>query len=145
MLGLPSRAFTVENPWFSGVASVTTYQFEELLGTKLRALYQRKKGRDLFDLAVSLREHPNADHAKIVECLARYLAHDKLRITRAQFESNLTAKIEDPDFIGDVMPLLSSRGAGNFDALDAAREVQALLVNRLPGAPSRRPEKGQSR
>jgi len=27
---------------------------EELLGTKLRALYQRRKGRDLFDLAVAL-------------------------------------------------------------------------------------------
>jgi len=37
--------FTVQNPWFSGAADVTTYRLEELLATKLRALYQRKKGR----------------------------------------------------------------------------------------------------
>ena len=36
--------------WFTGAAKVLTYDLDELLGTKLRALYQRKKGRDLFDL-----------------------------------------------------------------------------------------------
>ena len=40
----------MENSWFTGSAELTTYHFEELLGTKLRALYQRKKGRDLYDL-----------------------------------------------------------------------------------------------
>ncbi|MBM4319451.1 MAG: nucleotidyl transferase AbiEii/AbiGii toxin family protein, partial [Deltaproteobacteria bacterium] len=40
--------FRVENPWFSGAADVATYALDELLSTKLRALYQRKKGRDLF-------------------------------------------------------------------------------------------------
>ena len=33
----------------SGKCEITTYSLNELLGTKLRALYQRKKGRDLFD------------------------------------------------------------------------------------------------
>lgn len=45
--GVPHR---VDNPWFTGEAGVPTYELDELLGTKLRALYQRKKGRDLFDL-----------------------------------------------------------------------------------------------
>ena len=39
----------MENSWFSGRCELTTYALEELLGTKLRALYQRAKGRDLFD------------------------------------------------------------------------------------------------
>lgn len=47
---LPRHEFQVANPWFTGSAEVLTYAPAELLGTKLRALYQRKKGRDLFDL-----------------------------------------------------------------------------------------------
>lgn len=40
----------IENDLFSGDAKIKTYSINELLGTKLRALYQRSKGRDLFDL-----------------------------------------------------------------------------------------------
>ena len=49
-LGFVTLPFAVESPWFSGEAEVTTYALDELLGTKLRALYPRKKGRDVFDL-----------------------------------------------------------------------------------------------
>mgnify|MGYP000488372721 CR=1 FL=1 len=55
-LGLVKIPFEMENSWFSGKCGVTTYRLNELLGTKLRALYQRKKGRDLFDLYVALSE-----------------------------------------------------------------------------------------
>lgn len=44
----------MRSPWFHGEALLLTYCAEELLGTKMRALYQRKKGRDLFDLSESL-------------------------------------------------------------------------------------------
>lgn len=47
-LGLVKVPFEVENSWFSGKCEITTYRLNELLGTKLRALYQRKKGRDLL-------------------------------------------------------------------------------------------------
>ena len=52
-LGLVKIPFEMENTWFSGRCEITTYQLNELLGTKFRALYQRKKGRDLFDLYVA--------------------------------------------------------------------------------------------
>lgn len=42
--------FSVDSPFFKATASVRTYTVEELLGTKFRALYQRKKGRDLYDM-----------------------------------------------------------------------------------------------
>lgn len=45
-----SFPFEVDNEWFSGKCEIRTYNINELLGTKLRALYQRSKGRDLFDL-----------------------------------------------------------------------------------------------
>ena len=40
----------VDSEWFSGSGTIITYRLEELMATKLRALYQRRKGRDLFDL-----------------------------------------------------------------------------------------------
>ena len=57
-LGLVKIPFSVDNSWFTGQCELTTYRLNELLGTKLRALYQRKKGRDLFDLykALTLQE-----------------------------------------------------------------------------------------
>lgn len=49
LLGYHSQEYAVNNAWFTGQAQVKTFSIEELLGTKFRALYQRKKGRDLFD------------------------------------------------------------------------------------------------
>jgi len=49
MLGFKQSNISVDTRWFKGSAPVQTYFLEELLGTKLRALYQRKKGRDLYD------------------------------------------------------------------------------------------------
>lgn len=42
--------FEVRNSWYNGQCELQTYELAELTGTKLRALYQRRKGRDLFDL-----------------------------------------------------------------------------------------------
>ncbi len=50
VLGLKPMNFRVKNSWFTGECQLTTYELEELFGSKLRALYQRKKSRDLFDL-----------------------------------------------------------------------------------------------
>ncbi|MEK7861046.1 MAG: nucleotidyl transferase AbiEii/AbiGii toxin family protein [Chloroflexota bacterium] len=47
--------FTVESRWFSGGAHVRTFPLDELLVTKLRALYQRRRRRDLFDLCDACR------------------------------------------------------------------------------------------
>jgi predicted nucleotidyltransferase component of viral defense system len=54
--GFKRVPFSVSSRWFEGACEIGTYELDELLGTKLRALYQRKKGRDLFDLAIALRQ-----------------------------------------------------------------------------------------
>jgi len=58
VLGSVKRGFSVDSRWFSGSASILTYHLDELLGTKVRALYQRKKGRDLFDLWAAFTTPP---------------------------------------------------------------------------------------
>ncbi len=49
-LGLETMKFKIRNSWFEGEAKIVTFKPEEIIGTKLRALYQRQKGRDLFDI-----------------------------------------------------------------------------------------------
>ncbi len=72
-LGLARVPIRVDSRWFTGEAEVTTYELDELLATKLRALYQRKKGRDLFDLWFAL-EQDAVDTEALLRCFARYMA-----------------------------------------------------------------------
>ena len=65
--------FAVNNSWFEGDCEVLTYELAELTGTKLRVVYQRRKGRDLFDLWKILSMHPELDKGKVIENYERYL------------------------------------------------------------------------
>lgn len=50
LLPIQQTAFSVQSRWFEGAVVLPIYSTTELLGTKVRALYQRRKGRDLFEL-----------------------------------------------------------------------------------------------
>ncbi len=107
VLGPHHLRHAVTGSWHAGEADVLTFAPEELLATKLRALYQRAKGRDLFDLAHALEQRPDLDAKSIVGCFQSYMARDGLRVTRRQFEQNLTRKMFDAAFLMDVPPLLA--------------------------------------
>lgn len=124
--------FAVASRWFEGACDIPTYELDELLGTKLRALYQRKKGRDLFDLALAL-EDGGVDPDRIVQTFAAYMEHEGHPVSRAQFEENMHHKRTDPQFTADIGPLLANGHAWDFEA--AAASVQAALVERLAGEP----------
>jgi hypothetical protein len=147
VFGFMRKPFTVESPWFQGSAELLSYELEELLATKFRALYQRSKGRDLYDLAAAIQRFPDLDFARVVECFERYLDHEGHRVSRAEFEANMHGKMRDATFHGDVEPLLVP-GAFSADAFASAafhtgpasydREVAndlvyAALIARLPG------------
>lgn len=132
VFGLHRPPFIVGNPWFSGQANITTYQIEELLGTKLRALYQRKKGRDLYDLWLALTSL-EIDDRKVVRCFERYLEHEGSSISRAEFEKNMVAKLKDPTFLGDIDPLLPA--GVEYDTGKAGFVIQDRLIARLRGEP----------
>jgi len=135
VLGWQTHHFEVGSSWFSGSADVLTYFPEEMLGTKLKALYQRRKGRDLFDLAVAIENFPSLDTGKIVECFERYLASEGLSVSRAEFEANLAGKLDDQTFREDLGPLLAVRGGqqSSFNMVEAGYRIQRLLIEKLPG------------
>ncbi len=128
--GFRKVPFAVDSRWYTGRADIQTYELDELLGTKLRALYQRRKGRDLFDLAVAL-EQAATDPARLVAAFSAYMDHGGHRVTRAMFEENLAGKIRDPQFNADIGPLLASNYS--WDINEAARTVSERLIALLPG------------
>jgi predicted nucleotidyltransferase component of viral defense system len=130
--GLRHVSFTVRNPWFAATMPITTYALEELMATKLRALYQRRKGRDLYDLWLAL-ETLAPDEERVVAGLRAYLNHGGLSVSRAQYEANMTQKLASADFRKDVMPLL--RDESSYDIDKAFRLVHERLIARIPGEP----------
>ena len=113
-----------ESDWFSGHAEILTYEIEELLGTKMRALYQRKKGRDLYDLSMALNHFKDLDLAKTIHCFQKYMEHGKTPVSRAQFEANLAGKLKDPAFKGDVQALLEGIRKNREKASPALGDVK---------------------
>jgi predicted nucleotidyltransferase component of viral defense system len=132
VLGFEERPFEVRSRWFSGAASILTYRIDELLGTKLRALYQRKKGRDLFDLWMAFTG-ADPSPVRVVDCFLRYMAHEGHTVSRAEFEMNLHEKFADSRFAEDIGPLLSSDAEWDFEA--ASEFVKTRLIPLIPGAP----------
>ena len=132
VLGFTKRTFSVDSRWYSGVADITTFELDELLATKLRALYQRRKGRDLFDLAMGLADD-RTDPERVVAGFGEYMDREGGAVTRAMFERNLAGKIGDAQFNADVSALL--RPGFEWRPSDVARTVSESLIPLLPGKP----------
>jgi predicted nucleotidyltransferase component of viral defense system len=103
--GLQRRPFSVSTRWFKGSCEIVTYTLEELLATKLRALYQRRKGRDLFDLWLGLTEG-RADALQIAALFKQYMAAEGQIIDARTFETNMQDKMRHAGFLSDLNPLL---------------------------------------
>jgi predicted nucleotidyltransferase component of viral defense system len=132
VMGFDKRRFSVDSRWFSGSASILTYHLDELLATKVRALYQRKKGRDLFDLWAAFMT-PHAQPERVIGCFLHYLDQEGHKVSRAEFEQNLYEKLGDPRFIADIGPLVVADSG--FDPAMAAEFVLKRLAILIPGEP----------
>ncbi len=110
---------------------INGYDIHEMLGTKMRALFQRCRGRDLFDLywALTLAK-PVLDPAMIIESFVHYLRQEGGSAGRAEFVSILDSHLEDPGFCSDMQPLL--RVGTTYDPHEAGRYVKAKLLSLLP-------------
>lgn len=135
VLGFKSHKLSVKSRWFSGNAEIQIYQLEEMLGTKLRALYQRKKGRDIFDIAVSVKHFPKLSKENVVKCFHKYMKHGGHKVSRAEYEKNLAEKARHPAFTKDIEPLLSADGRSDFNLETALNLVRNDFIPLLPGEP----------
>ncbi|HEV2899782.1 MAG TPA: nucleotidyl transferase AbiEii/AbiGii toxin family protein [Pseudaminobacter sp.] len=130
---LPIR---VDNPWFAGETAIPTFSREEMLATKLRALLQRDKGRDLYDLSHALDVFDGLDVDRVTDLFGRYLQFAGQSISRAQAEERMFAKFANPRLLTDMRPLLPLAQAESLlgDASKEAFErVFEGLVTRIAG------------
>ncbi len=130
VLGYQHFPFQVNSTWFIGACNITTYQMEELLGTKLRALYQRKKGRDLYDLYRALIQVPQMNKEALLQCYHTYM-HFVVAEPPAQkvYLQNMDAKMQDDEFRGDIAALL--RPTEKYDQQTAYELVRKLLLEKI--------------
>ena len=114
--------FQVDSSWFAGSAEVLTFTLDEIVATKIRALLQRSKGRDLFDLWLALTRL-GVTALSIVEAFAPYRPDG---YTRGRAELNLREKVKRPAFREDIRPLVAAWPEG-YD-IDVAAELVVANV-----------------
>jgi predicted nucleotidyltransferase component of viral defense system len=134
LYGTRAYPFSVENPWFTGRSGVMSFDPEELFGTKLRALLQRRKGRDLFDFHVGF-DQLALDATAVLAAFEHYVARDGTPISRANAEERMLGKLTR-SLTEDIAPLLAPGTVyGEAEALDAFGRVWFDLVARMKGEP----------
>jgi hypothetical protein len=134
LYGFKDYPLAVENPWFRGKATIRSFEPDELFGTKLRALLERRKGRDLFDLHEGMRQLA-LDAGRLVSCFEHYIAQQHKAISRANAEQIMLRKLE-ASLTADVAPLLPAGIAYADKAAIAAFEaVWFNLIARIKGKP----------
>ena len=132
VLDLQHMDYKVDSAWFNGSTKIATYHLEEMIATKLRALYQRRKGRDLFDLWLVLRDNL-VDIDKVIMIFMKYFEREPQNISRALFEKNLVEKKVNNDFRNDMNLLLPVNSNWNFE--EGFDLVWKLLISKIPGEP----------
>lgn len=125
------KPYSVDTRWWEGEAGIGTFQLEELMGTKLRALYQRSRGRDLFDLWHVLTAL-DPDDGQIVGALRHYMGASVFGYR--ELAGNLAAKLADAEFRDDLTGLVATMPSG-YEVTLAADVVMGRLARLLDGAP----------
>ncbi len=126
--GLQDIPVKLDSEWDSGEALVPTYGLDELLATKLRALYQRKKGRDLFDLWYALN-NAEVNVKKVIAAFTHYMNEEGNEVTQREFIESMNKKIEDEDFIGDMNGLL--RNGIAYDINEAYEFIKKEILEKI--------------
>jgi predicted nucleotidyltransferase component of viral defense system len=125
-LPIQNRNFSVNSMWWSGQACVQTYHPAELIATKLRALYQRSKGRDLFDIWMAMTElklEPD-------EILAAFSTYRPERYSSRLAIVNLDEKLKTQTFRIDLKSIVNDAPLG-YDIDKAAEFVKETLLSKM--------------
>lgn len=112
-------------------SALNGYDLHEMLGTKMRALFQRKRGRDLFDLYWALtKATPAVDPVIVIDSFRHYLEQEGSSAARTEFLVILNSHLADRGFCNDMLPLL--RVGLDYDPQKAGDLVKAKLLGLLP-------------
>jgi len=133
LFGIKRYPFAVESDWYRGKTEIASFEPEELFGTKLRALLQRRRNRDLFDLHHGLEQLAMAPE-RVVACFDHYLALEGKPITRAMAEQRMLEKLTR-SLTEDITPLLPS--GIRFEEAHAIRAFERVWIELIAGSEGR--------
>ena len=121
--------YGMSGTWYSGNCDLVTFSLDELIGTKIRALYQRRKGRDLFDLyQAAVAKDTNPDNA--VFCFKKYIAFSDLNVpTGKEYLINLEKKMNNRLFVSDTEGI--SRTGIEYIPIQAFDIVKSTFIDRI--------------
>lgn len=129
-LGAKKIPFTINSPWRSGDCQINTFCLEELLATKFRALYQRRKGRDLFDLYYAFSRIDSINDSSILVAYKEYMqASPGNPPSKKKYLINMEEKMKNAEFLGDVGAIL--RPDVHYDAKQAYELVKNRLISHI--------------
>lgn len=129
VLGYTTKEFSVNTGWFKGSCNISTYHLEEMIGTKIRALYQRRKGRDLYDLYKALTL-ANMNINQVITCYnecMKFVVDNPP--TKKQYPQNMELKMKDSEFLGDTKVLL--RTDENYNSVEAWEMIKKALIEKI--------------
>ncbi len=110
------------------------FDTDKLFATKLCALLQRRKNRDLFDLYAGIEQHP-IDFDRLAACFEHYVELDNFFITRAEAEKQMLKKLQS-SLTDDVDPLLPASVCYDSNvSIRAFNLVWTELIARIKGKP----------
>ena len=111
-------------------STIVSYNINEMLGTKMRALFQRRKGRDLFDLywALTTESALPVKVDDVVSAFQHYMREEVTKVPRAEFVAHLRSCTEDrAGFRTDML-----RKNLDHDPRKAGSYVENQVLSRLP-------------
>lgn len=123
--------YSVDSPWWVGGAQVKTFTTRELVATKIRALYQRRKSRDVFDMWLALTQLGVTGE----DLLAVFEPYHPAGLTAAIAIANLREKLTVADFHQDLDPFVTTPPDG-YDLNAAAELVIDRVLSKLPDPPA---------
>lgn len=125
--------FTVEFRGAKLGTDLVSYNINEMLATKMRALFQRKKGRDLFDLywALSAQSAVPVSVAEILQAFDHYMQAEGELVARERFVAHLRQCLADrAGFCTDIDSFL--RRDLTYDPDVAGAFIEQHLLGLLP-------------
>jgi predicted nucleotidyltransferase component of viral defense system len=117
--------------------TVMSFDIDEMLGTKMRALLQREQGRDLFDLywAWHLSSQGKTPYVvnpkRVAQAFQFYMDAEGSTFSRAQYEEELQKRVAKTKFQQDVASMLSKAATGVYDVKNAHRTVADVFLTQL--------------
>ena len=135
LYGIVDLDYAPPLPGLEAPVAIRSFDLDEMLATKMRALLQRSQGRDLFDLwhawSQSAAGRVAVDPDRVVAAFRDYMQREYAIVTRRDFSRSLADKLRSAGFRSDMATMLR-RGHDVYDIDAAAAAVESVFIGRLP-------------